>query len=440
MEEGKIYEFRKDGRLHTLVWKIWVDGVEVHTEAGTLGGQFQHTFDITKPVGKINTKAFVPAEEQALLVAERKITKKQDENYVEYINGKPKKQAVKAVDFMSLPPAFACFKPERQPDENTRTWKKLKDVLDHGEPILTIKRDGMMHFVLITLDRKVELYTRRMESCTDHYPSIVKSFESLKLPGGSVLACEFVVVDENGKDDRLAMQSLSRSLPERARALQEKINPIAVVLAPVFWKKEPVLRDWPVGRWMEFLDLTFSKLKVKNIKCIEIFFGSLKEADDYVQKHELEGLVIYDGNAIFGDKAFNFRGKPDRPDCWKHKPLYEDDFIIVFDPTGKFDWSEGGAFGKGKLKHSAGNVALYQFDKGNKLHFISNCGSGFTHAQLEDIPKAARMNGGRVGVAAIKFASRRYIRKGDKTNALVEPIFLYWHPDKKDHECINHAL
>lgn len=448
IEPGRVYEFRKDGIKHTLVWRVWVNGPEVHTEAGVHGGQLQHTFDFTRSVGKKGTKAYKAPPEQALLVAARKVKKKTEEGYAEIDpkTGKPKKRAVKTLDFNRLPKEFASFKPvtNSKVQEGMPEWKKLKAVLNSNGEIITIKRNGMMHYVLITNTGDVRLYTRRMEECTTHYPRIVSSFKSMNLPTKTVLACEFVVVIK-GVDDRLSMQSLSRSLPERARRIQDDkgTRPHAVVLAPLFWNEEPIVKTWPVGTWIEFLDMQFSETP-DNISCMEVFFGNLEEAEDYVIKHRKEGLVIYDSTATFESKAFNFRGKPERPACWKHKPMFEDDFVLVFDPDCKFaQWTalgHTGSYGKGKLKSLVGKVALYQYDKIGRLHYISNCGSGFSEDQRLEMLETARKNRGVAGVGVVKFTDRRYKSKGDKTNALTEPIFLHWHTDKLPKECIDEDL
>ena len=174
---------------------------------------------------------------------------------------------------------------------------------------------------------------------------------------------------------------------------------------------------------------------------MEAVTGTLDELMITVRNEGLEGLVIYDAEAIFGDAVMNFRGREERPEAWKWKPIQEGDFIVVFDPDGA--WSSGkpgGRYGKGRLKDLPGVVALYQFGAGGMMHYICNCGSGFTEDQRKYVLRKAANSAGIAGVARIKYESRTFISEGDDTNALTAPIFLEWHPDKSTTEAFDARL
>ena len=178
-------EFHKKGKNHTLTWSVWVHKNEVHTQSGIVGGNLKHTYDIPGSVGKEGTKAFVPPEAQAVLVAERKVRKKVEEGYYEVDpeTGEAKGSSAHSLDFTHLPKNLCFFKPRRWPTtkkEHARV-QALLGTVDPGDEreILTIKRDGMMHAVLITPTEDVKIYTRRMDECTDSYPHLVKAFKGM---------------------------------------------------------------------------------------------------------------------------------------------------------------------------------------------------------------------------------------------------------------------
>lgn len=427
-------EFRKKGKKHTTVWQIWTSGDEVHMQSGVLGGKLQHTYDVPGPVGKEGTKAYVEPEAQAILVCERKIKKKVEEGYVEFDPDAIEAELLNLeIDFTKLPKSLSFFKPRRWPTDG-RGLNKLLTLTESDNAIYTVKRDGMMHPVLITEKGSVKIYTRRMDDCTKSYPHLVEAFDSMNLPAGTILLCEFVIPNSTGAgDDRDHMASIARSLPERARKLQQMgAKAEAVVLSVPFLCGEYQF-DKPI--WMNF-DL-ISEMKIDNlyVSPIHILHTSFENAKTFCQVNKLEGLVIYNGDAKFGSQGYNFRGTPERPECWKCKSEYEDDFVIVWDPK-----EDEGSFGSGRIKNLPGRVSLYQADITGCFHYICGCGSGFTDAVRQEIMDRARDNGGSAGVAIIKYVSRSFIREGGKSNALKEPVFVGWHADKKEIEAMNKKL
>lgn len=428
-------EFRKlSRRKQTRVWRVWVNKTEVHMQSGILDGKMQSTYDVPGSVGKKGTKAYVSPEAQAILVAERKAKKKVEQGYYEVDpeTGEAKGSSVTSLDFESLPKNLAFFKPQRWPTTKKGN-QEIGEVLEDQREIFTIKRDGMMHPVLITNKGAIKIYTRRMDECTDSYPHLVSAFEEMKFPPKTILMCEFVIKARKG-DDRDKMSSISRSLPERARKLQQ-VGPKAeaIIISTPFWDGNDVLAD-EVSGVFEILENIRERRK-PYIDVIEIFYGRFDDAQKYCIDNELEGLVIYDSEAVFGDKAYNFRGHPDRPNCWKWKPMYEDDFLVVWNP----EYGDG-SWGKGRLKELPGMVALWQYDSKGRCHFICNCGSGFTDPQRRGIMQKAEKHDGVAGVAIVKYIGRGFKREGHRSNALREPIFVAWHPDKVREEAVNERL
>ncbi len=437
-------EFRIEGKKKTLVWRIWRDGADVHVAYGTLGGQLQHTSDRIKGV-KAGTSAYLNPEANAIEEVIRKIRDKTDAGYVEVDaeTGKPLSQGASKIDFRDLQKNLCWMKPRPQPKEGTKDNEVFQSVIRGGNYVATFKRDGFMHPVLIDDKGKVKIYTRRMESCTAKYPHLVSAFENMLLPTRSILLCEFVVVKDD-HDNRLMMQAISNSLPDRARGMQTVDKARAVVLSIPFWNGVDIFSSATFGASLEFLEEQFGEPlhRPEYVDVMEIDYHGFEHAKKEVKHRRLEGLVVYDLNAVPGERAYNFRGKPERPECWKWKPVLEDDFLVVFDPDLKHwgEYKEGGSWGRGKHQQSAGRVALYQYDVDGTPVFISGCGSGFTDEQRAGIVKVAGTHKGIVGVAEVKFVERRYVSHGDKTNSLVEPVFVRWRTDKSVEEIVNPEL
>lgn len=437
-------EFRIEGKKKTLVWRIWRDKATVHVAYGTLGGQLQHTSDRIKGV-KAGTSAELSPEANAIEEVVRRIKDKTDAGYVEVDSetGAPLSQGASKINFDDLQKSLCWMKPRPQPKEGTRDDESFRVVIQNGEYAATFKRDGFMHPVLIDTHGEVKIYTRRMESCTDKYPHLVKAFKKARLPKRSILLCEFVVV-KDGRDNRLMMQAISNSLPDRARGMQAVDKARAVVLAIPFWNGVDIYSPATFGASLEFLEEQFgvASRRPEYIDVMEIDYHDFEHAKKEVKRRKLEGLVVYDLNAVPGERTYNFRGKPERPECWKWKPVLEDDFLVVFDPELKHwgAYKEGGSWGRGKHQEVAGRVALYQYSEAGEPIFIAGCGSGFTDEERAVIVNVARKHKGIAGIAEIKFVERRYKRLGDKTNSLVEPVFVRWRTDKTVKELVNPNL
>jgi|PlaIllAssembly_1097288.scaffolds.fasta_scaffold00109_7 ATP-dependent DNA ligase len=428
--------FRIKGKKHDQAWWIWVDNNEVHVKHGIVGGKLQHTYDVMVGI-KEGTRAYVSPKANALAEMDRLIKKKVDAGYYEVDdNGNAIGSTANGFDFTELPKSMCFMKPRPQPDEGTREHDKLLKVLDRGDEVITVKRDGFMHPILVTPEGDVRIYTRRMDECTSKYPHLAADIIAAKVPRRSVLLCEFFIrPTKTNREDRLKMQAVSNSLPKRALKLQElpENRVRASILLVPFWngKSNADLR------FFDLLQLAYdiNTKKAKHFEPIDILPETLEDARRMVKDNEWEGLVIYDGEAEPGAKTFNFRGKPERPDCWKDKPEFEDDFIVRFDPSDDI-----GSWGRGKHKDTVGSVALEQYDAEGEITYICDVGSGFTEVERAEALKRAKKGHGWCGVAEIKYASRRYRSRGDVSNALVEPVFVRWRDDKKVSEVVNERL
>lgn len=441
-----MQRFVNEGSKKTLVWEIWVDGEEVHQQSGVLGGKMKHTWDRPGPAGKEGTKAYKPADIRAIERANKKIEDKTRKGYreVDPETNEVIEKASREMDFHEIQRNFRYGKPlGTQP----KAQKEIDKVLEDGEPIFTVKRDGLCHFVLVTPDEDIRLYTRRLDECTAWYPHLVAEFKKMKMPPRTIGAFELVCVDaKTGKDNRKMTQSLSRSLADRAVRLQEDPfrRPHAVMLGFPFWDGRPIMKEMLVDSWLElmFNEVHARAKGFRYVESMDILHTTFELAQEYVIEGGHEGLVVYDGDACFGEKAFNFRGRVERTPSYKWKPIFELDAIMIFDPEDEFETGHlhRGAWGKGRIKNLPGRVALYQFDSDGVIHYLCNVGGGFTEEQRGELLDRARAGEGNAGVGIIKYVSRTFESKGDDTNALSEPVFLGFHPDKTVDEAVEPEL
>jgi len=447
-----IKSFRKKARTGKIrVWEIEVDGRFIHTRFGDEGGKMQEVTDEgeSKNVGRSNE---ISPEEDARNKADKMILAKTRGGYRE---AGEEEEADTDIDFSSLPQNLCFYKPT-----NTMS-KALEKKLEDGKAWLSRKRDGEMMVIVIDHGR-ADIYSRKMlyahhlEEDTPwwwRFPHICVEIEGLDIPDKTILLGEMVAGPST--DDRWHVASCLKTKTRESLERQDEKGRLYYYCWDVaFFGGE----DWVSKRPLTERYALISNLFDSTRYLLPVEWYSTNDVldilDAYDSAHEVEvsrdgtaksdamvlaaasgweGFVVVDPDGVYGDKAYNFRGKPDRPGkvCGKLKPVYEDDFVAMWDPD------EGvGAYGSGKYRGLLGSVELCQYNSAGELRKISDMGNGWTkkfiedNSSTDDWPK----------VLQVKYDSRTYTAAGDKTNALQFPRFMSERVDKAFEECINEKL
>lgn len=441
--KGKSREFRQVGGSAPRSWKIEVNGATIKTMWGQVDGAMQTAIEVAVAVneGKANQKT---PEEAALDKARRMALLKFREGYREVKPGTFEfmDSVESEIDFDNLPQSLCFYKPD-----NSMGPGITKKAIAQQTWYLR-KANGLM-FVISKGTGKAKLYSRRMlrhqddeagqeDKTWDRRFANIQGVADLIMPANSILLGELVVVDrKTGLEDFKAVQTLTKSLTERA---------FVDLIDLENQGKQPVFFAWDVAFWSGqnlFKDTTYAQRYGllsdfeggPHIKPIQRFaFKHPTEAVEYAKKHDFEGFVVVDPSATYGEKGFNFKGKPDRPAtaCAKLKPAYEDDFIAVWDP----EQGHGERSTKASSNQGIKSVALYQLNKKGERVFICNVSSGLSKEQIKDWsnPKKFPM------VWKVEYTERFFQSKGDDTNALIFPRFVEVRTDKGADECINPEL
>jgi ATP-dependent DNA ligase len=305
-----------------------------------------------------------------------------------------------------------------------------------------------------------------MDIVTEKYPHILISLNKLDLPNNTILLGEMVFIKKNGRDDFKATSRICRSDTELSLAYQgmgkfpknkkdeSVIGQVKYYVFDVaFYDGRELARSSSPRERFILLRKMFSKFKKLYINTglsankhdmsrennlryrmlidnhvgpLQIIQTSSKKDLEFAQRIGVEGFVVFDADAVFGDKGFSFDGKAQRPiGIWKRKPKYEDEFIItsVYEGTGR---------NRGKL----GGFTIEQIhpDTGARID-CGKCGGGFGDEQREDywnkkkslIDKAIK----------VEFDSRQPEKDG--IYALRFPVFKGF-ADKTPDECIAQNL
>lgn len=424
------------------VWEIAVEGNRIITRWGQIDGAMQTATEQKQGVN-VGRSNEMSAEAYALDRARDYCRKKHWEGYreVDGIGNHLDDLEVAAIDFNDLPLNLSFYKPDNS--MGAGITKKA----EAGKVWYSRKRNGLM-YVLARGDGLPMLYSRRMLRSHDdeqglytwdqRFPYILNVANDL-LPPRSILLGE-LVVDREGRDDFKHVQSITKSLTPQSVFDQEmKGRPVFYCWDVAFWAGEDLVSKVPVkDRYAMIHELDGGQI----IQPVQFFDASTFPHPDHAKKYAeqcgWEGFVVVDPDGVYGDKAYNFKGKPDRPGavCAKLKPEFEDDFVAIWDPDGaRFPQLENRGERSTKERNNLGikSVALYQYNNEGSLVYISNVSSGLTDAMKKEmaLPDVWPQ------VWCVVYTDRTYKSQGDDTNALTFARYSFARGDKRPEECVN---
>jgi hypothetical protein len=421
-------------------WSIQVVGNLINTWWGQHGGALQTATEHMQGVnlGKKNEKT---PEVYALERAREMCRKKNWEGYREVgVDGQPLDPVVKAdIDFENLPLSLCFYKPDNS--MGAGITKKAES----GQVFYTRKANGMM-YVIARGQGRPKLYSRRMLrqhddeqggplTWDDRFPHLVSAAEQF-MPPNSIILGELVVFRPDGSEDFKHVQSITKSLTQQSLTDQAAGGfPSFYCWDIAFWEGQDLVRTAPVK---DRYDLIHEVLEAPGFIPVELYtpgyFPTPSHAISHAKARKWEGFVVVDPDGIYGDKGYNFKGKPDRPGsfCAKLKPAYEDDFIAIWDP----EKGHGERSTKGRSNQGIKAVALFQLNSKGEMVYISNVSSGLT----DEAKKTWANPQLYPQVWKVEYTDRRYKAQGDDTNALDFARFIEVRTDKNPEECINTEL
>ena len=428
LSSHRVTFFSRTSKGQLQTWSCWIeaDGITVTSTWGIKGGKMQLTQDKMFSRGRKGTAAYKSPQAVALEEHARQVKKKIRAGYVEQAIRTQAVQLEKLktdFDFDHMPRSFAPAKPVREIDS---VEASRLDVA--GKLAKQRKRDGMRHYLVAGSDSRVRVYSRGMDDLTAHFERLLVG---LSLPPGTILDAEFVVSSPDGDDDFKAVSEICRSKPERARrtmASYEKTGnvPQFMVFDLLFYDRLPT---WQLpfenrrNALLIALDKAYEKKGRRNaiergyyyVVPMQQYEISLDQCMALVKRKGWEGLVLWRKDQ---PTQVHMNGKPKRCNCYKFKPMREEDFIAT-----------GFELGQGRNSKVVGALKLAYYIDGKEKQFdrlipIGNVGTG-----LDEATRKAALRWKYPCVVQVKF------EKMSKTG-LRFPAFLRVHPDKKPRECV----
>lgn len=431
------FRFVRKGKKD-LIWKIAQDGPKYFTQHGQEDGAMQEFSDTPGTKGVEGTKSFVDEINNCTFHLEREIRKKTEHGYVEFVNGKPTAVAVTEMDFSKpLPKNFCSYKP--QTDIKPKALEKLhKKGLDR----YTRKYDG---FCCLAVHHPWgwEIYSRRMDLITGHFPKQVEALEKLaSLESGTLLVGEMLCLKGDNLDDFKATSRVCRSKEQESLELRssgEVPEPVFIIFDALFHNEKDLQNTTYDDRSEIWKKLpTIDNRGDALVLSVDYFKLTPSTWETFAKAAGWEGFVVTDGSATPGDKFYNFSGKPKRPlGSHKLKPLYEADVVVY-----------AGLKGTGKRQDYAGSVFVKQKHPETGEWFdCGKVGSGFTDQSTPEITERLKDLGLPI-IEGMKEAKHldfkqltgftveiEYSERQPGTNKFRYPVFKRFRDDKEPEEC-----
>ncbi len=416
--EQKVTLYHRKAKGAVKIWSCWIRGCWIYSEWGQQGGRMNRTKEVIA-----HGRRSLSAQEVAQEVFDRKVKKRRKRGYVDSLTDVVRDIRVDddELNFDRLPKSFAPAKPIKSIELDTARELDVTDKL-----FIQRKRDGMRHYLVSDTQGRLRIYSSGKDDMTEHLMPLIKD---LRLPPRTILDVELVATRHATQaDEFLIVSGIARSLPERARRMihEAEKNDIRIQLMAfdlLWWDGEAVYRRKYQHRYRQVQDAVDYAMSALEDATLEGYppimrmplvsksptrLCTIDEARAMVKKFKWEGLVLWRKDQA---TVVQVNGTPKRVNCWKDKPVTEEDVIAT-----------GYELGKGKYRNAVGkfNVACRV---GTTLVAMGNCGTG-----LDDQTRADALGWTYPCVIQIE-----YDQKSDKGFRF--PVFIRKRDDKKPTEC-----
>jgi len=365
-EDRLFVQAHSSGRIKFV--KMILDDDTVHREWGLIDGKIQNTSNTYDFINKGKSNELSP-KEAAKADFDRIITKKIKEGYVEVddLDNLPDFKE-DYMDFNNLPTQFSCSKPIKEISK-----VKFNSLLLNDKLKIFIKENGLCHFILITEDEDVKIYTRRIDDHTRKYPKIVEDIKKLNLPKNTLLISEFIIdpiLKIPHMDAFKLMSSISRSDTLKGKVkeditrtlfLQEE-TPVCAVIFNILFLFGANMTDKPYSFILNLIQRDMYATHI--IPPRELHFNNHSEAVEWAKNNKQihEGMVVWN---IDENAEITYNGKPNRCACYKLKAKEEDDVVA-------YGYTEGSGSKQGKI----GSLLIGKYNKDGEMVELGSVGTG----------------------------------------------------------------
>ena len=392
-----LYKLTSKGKPYQ--WRIKVTDNLIETWDGHVDGKLKYTPDTVsegKNIGKSNETT---PEEQALLMAQRKVEMKLRKGYGYKIpdDGEPTIND----DFFNNPPRnFVGPKPKSKLES--------ADEKKAGNLTMTRKYNGMCTHIVIGKNGP-RIFTSNMDDKTDCFPWQLEEFA--ELPPNTWLMAEAILDDDPDKMKTV----FGRSTGEKAQEEQEKMGRVQFMIFNVLYFDGEPMDGRPYHERITFASAVYcdNRIETDYVHFLEYWDYDIDLAHKTLKQNpDWEGFVIWDMEST--RVPIKWGGAPSRNGgAWKLKNFKEADVLII-------DWETG----RGKLNNEVATLSYGVYDDYGNIIPLGRGGSGLDANLRKEIKQATLPI-----VAEVKYEE---ITKAGKFRL---PVIMRTRTDKLPVEC-----
>ncbi len=342
-----------------------LDDTTLTREYGLVGGAVQGTANTYEGVniGKANEKTPEQVAEEAM---DRLVKTKTKEGYIETASLDDLSALDHEVvfDLENIPESFCLSKPRKI--ISTLAMDKL---IKSGNGKFFVKYNGIGHFIRISTDGEVTIFTRRWYDHTVKYPEIVADVKASGYPTGSLFYTEFCI-DPTLQIPHMTAFSLMSSITKTdcldglctddqtaCLELQKKHRVRAALITLLYCDNKEAF-SFPYQMTLNSFRTISPDITEGRALFVpkEVPITSGAQAVELVQnnKDAIEGFVLWDTTQ---NMEVTFNGKPNRCASWKIKATGDKDVI-----------ADGWKKGTGSRSGMIGSLKICQYDaEGNRV-------------------------------------------------------------------------
>ena len=356
-------------QIKDMVDRVW----------GLVDGKFQETSNTYDYINKGKANQLDP-EQAAILDYNRIIQTKTKEGYIitESLDELPDLDSSE-MDFNNIPLEFCCSKPNTKISD-----KKLNTLIKSNRVKIDRKYNGLCHFILITSDNEIKIYTRRLDDHTRKYPDLVESIEKQNFPSNTLLIGELIIDPNLGiphMEGFKLISQISKSNTVKGKLkddltksfnYQKEHKVRYAIFNILYYNSEPVWQKhygYIIENFISKLpfvsdgDVIFQPEVLNFDSVIEV----RRKAKEIIET--VEGFVAWH---LDQSVEVSFNGKPKRRACYKIKASRDDDVVAV-----------GYLEGTGDHQNMIGSLLIGKYNTEGEFIDMGRVGSGLKDEECD---------------------------------------------------------
>lgn len=419
--------FHKQLKDKVWQWSIRVDGSDVHTAMGYLGGSTEHFIHSETPKYQ-RGKNEVPACAAAMTTATKMIRQKVASGFIEIdpVSKRPlhviQREHLERWDY--LPAEFRTYR-KKQLDVNERYRSEhFRSMVLVDQALIYALPTGRQFTFMINANGEPRVYSKNGEEFTMAVPHLITELSHAKLPPKTLFTA-YVSTGDAARDRLLFLAKTAQSIVDRQTAPDNRLY--ATVNDLYFWDGQNVISGMT---WVRSHEM-WRKLwpEVPYFKMIKYIGNSFDSAKTWAQMGTDAGILIYDRFGIpLQHDCFNFHGSGPYGKVWIWRNSMIGEFYLLY--HGSMGGRSGVIHQRRRSNETClGKLGLFQLGPDGEPLCFGTVREGIPRSEEDWVLEQAKQHSGWVGKARVRYRGYHEPMHSNVISRLIDPYFLSFEPE-----------